>query len=203
MQRLISMAGLLLMCVCMVGAAEPAEKADKSITEKEGTDCMVIIKTSKGDIRVKLFEEEAPLSVKNFLQYVDDGHFNETIFHRVIEGFMIQGGGFTEDFVQKPTKAPVKNEADNGLKNKRGTLAMARTSDIDSATSQFFINVVDNAFLDHRAKNPAGYGYCVFGEVVEGMDVVDAIRTVKTGRSRGFSDVPQETIFIHEIARVE
>ncbi len=207
MQKFIGVITLLLVGVCMVGAGEPvvepAEQSVEKTLEKEGTDSMVIIKTSKGDMSVKLFEKEAPLSVKNFLQYVDDQHYNQTIFHRVIEGFMIQGGGFTEDFVQKPTKAPVKNEADNGLKNKRGTLAMARTSVVDSGTSQFFINVVDNAFLDHKAKTSAGYGYCVFGEVVEGLDVVDAIRHVKTGRAHGFSDVPEEAVVILEIIRSE
>ena len=164
---------------------------------------VVIIKTSKGDIKAELFEKEAPNTVKNFLQYVDDRHYNGTIFHRVIEGFMIQGGGFTKEFSQKPTRAPVKNEAANGLKNKRGTLAMARTSDVDSATAQFFINVVDNDFLDFRAPNPQGFGYCVFGKVTEGMDIVDAIRSVKTGSRGMFQDVPVDAIEIVEITRAE
>ena len=164
---------------------------------------VVIIKTSKGDIKAELFEKEAPNTVKNFLQYVDDRHYNGTIFHRVIEGFMIQGGGFTKEFNQKPTRAPVKNEAANGLKNKRGTLAMARTSDIDSATAQFFINVVDNEFLDFRAPNAQGFGYCVFGKVTEGMDIVDAIRSVKTGSRGMFQDVPVDAVEIVEITRAE
>lgn len=164
---------------------------------------MVIIKTTAGDITVKLFEEDAPITVKNFLQYVDNGHYEGTIFHRVIDGFMIQGGGFTPDFKQKQTGKPIKNEAGNGLKNKRGTLAMARTSVIDSATSQFFINVTDNAFLDHRDESPQGFGYCVFGEVVEGMDVVDKIKSVETGRRGPMGDVPIETIEISEVYRPE
>jgi peptidyl-prolyl cis-trans isomerase B (cyclophilin B) len=168
---------------------------------QEGTAPVVIIKTSKGDITVKLDAENAPLTVENFLAYVDSGHYANTIFHRVIPNFMIQGGGFTPDMNQKPTRAPVKNEAQNGLKNKRGTLAMARTQVIDSATSQFFINVVDNEFLNFRAPNPAGFGYCVFGEVTEGMEVVDAIRAVPTGRSGPHSDVPVEPVIITEIMR--
>ena len=162
---------------------------------------VVIIKTSKGDIKVELFEKEAPNTVKNFLQYVDDKFYDGTIFHRVIQGFMIQGGGFTKEFSQKPTRAPVKNEAANGLKNKRGTLAMARTSDVDSATAQFFINVVDNDFLDFRAPNAQGFGYCVFGKVTEGLDIVDAIRSVKTGNHGMFQDVPVDAIEILEVTR--
>jgi cyclophilin family peptidyl-prolyl cis-trans isomerase len=161
---------------------------------------MVIIKTSKGDIKVELFAAQAPETVKNFLQYVDDKHYDGTIFHRVINNFMIQGGGFTRDMVQKPTRPPVKNEAANGLKNDRGTLAMARTADPDSATSQFFINVVDNAFLN-REDAQDGVGYCVFGKVVQGLDVVDGIRGVPTGRRGVFSDVPAETIEIMNIER--
>ena len=137
--------------------------------------------------------------MKNFLQYVDAKHYDGTIFHRVIGNFMIQGGGFTADMTQKPTQAPVKNEADNGLKNSRGTIAMARTSDPDSATSQFFINVVDNDGLNRHS--PDGHGYCVFGKVVEGMDTVDAIKAVPTGRRGYMSDVPNETIAIESITR--
>lgn len=176
--------------------------ADELTAEpQEGTPPVVIIKTSKGDITVQLNADSAPLTVENFLAYVDSGHYANTIFHRVIPNFMIQGGGFTPDMNQKPTRAPVKNEAQNGLKNKRGTLAMARTQVIDSATSQFFINVVDNDFLDFRAPNPAGFGYCVFGEVIEGMEVVDAIRAVPTGRSGPHSDVPVEPVVIVDIVR--
>ncbi|NCC52054.1 MAG: peptidyl-prolyl cis-trans isomerase [Spartobacteria bacterium] len=164
---------------------------------------MVIIKTNKGDITLKLDAEKAPITVENFLQYVDDGHYNGTIFHRVIENFMIQGGGFTSDMQQKPCRAPIKNEAGNGLVNTKGTVAMARTPAVDSATSQFFINVVDNSFLNHRDESPRGFGYCVFGEVVDGMDVVDAIRTVPTGQAGPHGDVPKETIEIIEVVRGE
>jgi len=203
MYKFARMITVLAACACVHSAYAQTEAMEAPVEEEEGKDVMVLIKTSKGDIKVKLFEEEAPISAKNFLQYVEDGHYNGTIFHRVIKGFMVQGGGFTEDFQQKPTKAPIKNEADNGLKNKRGTLAMARTQVIDSATSQFFINVVDNHFLDHKAKSPSGYGYCVFGEVVEGMDVVDQIRDVQTGRRGPHGDVPVEAIKIIEVSKIE
>ena len=166
-----------------VAAENKPETAPAPTTEEKIP--MILMKTSKGDIKIELFADKAPISVKNFLQYVDEKHYNGTIFHRVINGFMIQGGGFTASMAQKPTKAPIKNEATNGLKNKRGTIAMARTSDINSATSQFFINVADNGFLDHQAPNPQGFGYCVFGKVVEGMDVVDQIKGVKTGPKSG------------------
>ena len=160
---------------------------------------MITIKTSMGEIKAELFETEAPETVKNFLRYVDSKHFDGTIFHRVIPGFMIQGGGFTYDFKQKPTKSPVTNEAGNGLKNQRGTLAMARTSDVNSATAQFFINLVDNGFLDHKAKTPQGFGYCVFGKVTEGMDVVDRIAAVDTGIRGHFENVPEENVMINSI----
>jgi len=169
---------------------------------EEGENPVVIIKTSKGDIKLKLFQDKAPISVENFLKYVDSGHYEGTIFHRVIPNFMIQGGGFTADMQQKPTMTPIKNEAQNGLSNKRGTIAMARTGVIDSATSQFFINVVDNGGLDYRSPDMQGFGYCVFGEVMEGMDVVDAIRSVPTGRSGPHSDVPREPIEIIQVVRV-
>ena len=158
---------------------------------------MVILKTSKGDITIELFEKEAPVTVANFLKYVDSGFYKGTIFHRVINGFMIQGGGFTKDMNQKPTNPPIKNEAANGLKNTRGTLAMARTSDPNSATAQFFINVVDNGFLDFKSPDARGIGYCVFGKVVSGMEAVDAIKAVRTGQQ----DVPVETIEILDAAR--
>ena len=162
---------------------------------------MVTIKTSKGDITVRLFPDKAPITVKNFLQYVDDHFYDKTIFHRVIDGFMVQGGGFTKDMNQKPTRAPIKNEADNGLKNTKGTLAMARTPVVDSATAQFFINVADNAFLNFQSRTAQGYGYCVFGEVETGMDVVDAIKSVKTGDSNNMQNVPLEPVEILEIVR--
>lgn len=180
---------------------EPTPAEELSAEPQEGTSPVVIIKTSKGDITLKLDAENAPVTVENFLAYVDSGHYANTIFHRVIANFMIQGGGFTADMNQKPTRSPIKNEAQNGLKNKRGTIAMARTQVIDSATSQFFINVVDNDFLDFRAPNPSGFGYCVFGEVVEGLDVVDAIRAVPTGRSGPHGDVPVEPVVITEVIR--
>lgn len=161
----------------------------------------VLLHTSLGDIRLELFPEKAPVTVENFLRYVEEGHYNGTIFHRVIDGFMIQGGGFTRDLVQKPTRPPIPNEATNGLKNRRGTIAMARTSEIDSATSQFFINVVDNAFLDHTDASPRGFGYCVFGQVTEGMDVVDQIKSVATHQVGPYSDVPVEVIEIIEAKR--
>ncbi len=178
---------------------ETSASAKPASDTKENT--MVIIKTSMGDIKLKLYDAEAPITVKNFLEYVDGGHYNGTIFHRVIGNFMIQGGGFTPEMEQKPTKAPIKNEAANGRKNMRGTIAMARTQVIDSATSQFFINVVNNDFLNYRDPSMAGYGYCVFGEVVEGMDVVDQIKAVKTGNLHGFSDVPKTTVKIIEVVR--
>ena len=181
---------------------EVAEEPAPVVEQAKETD-MVIIKTTLGDIKVKLAADKAPLTVANFLAYADAGHYNGTIFHRVIDGFMIQGGGFDAKMSQKPTRAPIKNEAANGLQNKRGTLAMARTAVVDSATSQFFINVKDNGFLDFRAPNPQGFGYCVFGEVVEGLDVVDKIKSVRTGVQAGMSDVPVETIEIVSVMRAE
>ncbi|WP_294482472.1 peptidylprolyl isomerase [uncultured Victivallis sp.] len=162
---------------------------------------MITLKTSKGDIKIKLFEEEAPITTKNFLDYIDSGFYKGTIFHRVIPGFMVQGGGFSTDFVQKPTNDPITNEADNQLSNRRGTIAMARTNVVDSATSQFFINLVDNDFLDFKAPTPQHFGYCVFGEVVEGMDVVDAIAAVPTGSRGMHRDVPTENVVILDVIR--
>lgn len=162
----------------------------------------VVISTSKGDVRAELFDARSPETVQNFLSYVDDEFYDGTIFHRVIRGFMIQGGGLTPDMSQKKTREPVTNEATNGLKNVTGTLAMARTIDLHSATAQFFINVADNEFLDHKDESIRGFGYCVFGRVVEGMDVVHDIETVETGRKRGHADVPSEPVVIHSIRRV-
>jgi len=152
--------------------------------------------TSLGDFTVELYPAKAPETVKNFLQYVKDKHYDGTVFHRVIDGFMIQGGGFNAEMQQKPTRAPIVLESKNGLKNERGTLAMARTGIPDSATAQFFINAVDNDFLNFRAPNAQGWGYCVFGKVVEGTDVVDKIRLVRTGTSGFHSDVPVEDVLI-------
>lgn len=162
---------------------------------------VVLVKTSMGNAKIELFPGEAPLTVKNFLAYVKDGFYSGTVFHRVIAGFMVQGGGFTAEMKMKPTGHPVKNEADNGLKNDRGTIAMARTGFPDSATSQFFINVVNNDGLNRPM--PDGYGYTVFGKVVEGMDVVDRIAAVETGMMMGFQDVPKTPVVINSISIVK
>ncbi len=160
---------------------------------------MIRFETTLGDFTVELFEKQAPLSVANFLRYIEDEFFDGTIFHRIVPGFVIQGGGFTEDMTQKKTQPPVKNEADNGLKNSRGTLSMARTNDINSATSQFFVNLKDNDFLDHSRGN---FGYAVFARVTAGMDVVDKIAAVQTGRKRGFDDVPVDAVIMKSVRRL-
>ena len=164
---------------------------------------MVRFETSLGNFTIELYQKEAPVSVENFLRYVDDGHFDGTIFHRVIPGFVIQGGGLTSDMAQKKTRQPIKNEATNGMKNERGSLSMARTNDINSATSQFFVNLKDNEFLDHKS---GSYGYAVFGRVKDGMDVVDKIKAVKT-RAISFmgrpviKDIPVEDVIIKSVRR--
>ncbi len=173
-----------------------------SAEESATTDTKVEIVTSMGTIVVALDAQHAPKTVENFLGYVDESFFDGTIFHRVIPGFMIQGGGFTPDMKKKDTRAGIQNEADNGLQNTRGTIAMARTMDPHSATAQFFINHVDNRNLDHTAKNPRGWGYTVFGTVVEGLEVVDAIAKVKTGNVGPFANVPKDTVTIETIRRV-
>jgi len=160
---------------------------------------IVVMKTSQGTIKIELDQKNAPITTANFLSYVNDKFYDGTIFHRVIPTFMIQGGGFDGEMKQKPTKAPIKNEAGNGLKNTRGTIAMARTGVVDSATAQFFINVKDNDFLNHRDTSAQGYGYAVFGKVIEGMDVVDKIKDVKTGSKAGHNDVPVEAIVIESV----
>ncbi len=162
----------------------------------------VKLSTTLGDITLELDAEKAPETVKNFLAYVEAGHYDNTIFHRVIDGFMIQGGGFEPGMKQKPCQAPIKNEAANGLKNVTGTIAMARTSDPHSATAQFFINVSDNGFLDHKSPSGQGWGYCVFGHVTEGMEVVNKIKGVKTGSSGFHQDVPREEVVIKSAAVV-
>ncbi len=167
------------------------------------TNPKVIMKTNMGDITIELYPDKAPITVKNFFSYVDEKFFDGTIFHRVMKGFMIQGGGLTQDFTEKSTKPTIKNEAANKLKNKRGTIAMARMPDKDSATSQFFINHVDNPGLDHRDNTPEGYGYAVFGKVINGTDVVDAIANVTIMTKSGRANVPRETITIISIRRVE
>lgn len=161
---------------------------------------MITLQTNYGDIVIKTFDKEAPVTAKNFIEYCRSGFYDNTIFHRVIDGFMIQGGGFGIGMEEKTTQAAIKNEANNGLKNARGTLAMARTNDPHSATAQFFINVADNDFLNFRAENMEGWGYCVFAEVVEGMDVVDKIKGVKTGRSGYHQDVPVDEVIINKVS---
>jgi peptidyl-prolyl cis-trans isomerase B (cyclophilin B) len=157
---------------------------------------MIKLTTNHGEIHIELDAEKAPSTCANFEQYVRDGHYDGTLFHRVIDGFMIQGGGMTTDFIPKPTRAPVENEAKNGLKNARGTIAMARTGDPHSATAQFFINVSNNGFLDYPGQD--GWGYCVFGKVSQGMDVVDKIKGVRTGSRHGHQDVPVEDVLIEK-----
>ena len=187
--RRFLLAGLALLTLTLAGAALAANPK-------------VNMQTNKGLIVIELYPDQAPQSVANFLAYVDAGFYDGTIFHRVIPDFMIQGGGFTADLEKKATRDPIPNEADNGLKNERGTLAMARTNDPNSATAQFFINHKDNAFLDHSGKNPRGWGYAVFGRVTDGMSVVDAIATTPTGAKGMFpKDVPLETIVIEKASR--
>jgi peptidyl-prolyl cis-trans isomerase A (cyclophilin A) len=161
---------------------------------------MIRFETSLGNFTIEFYEKEAPVTVANFLKYVGDQFFDGTIFHRIVPGFVIQGGGFTEDMSQKKTLAPIKNEADNGLKNKRGSLSMARTNDINSATSQFFVNLKDNDFLDHQRGN---FGYAVFARVTEGMDVIDKIAAVKTGKRRGFDDVPVDAVVMTSVRKAD
>ena len=156
----------------------------------------VMLETSMGNIKLELFDQDTPETVKNFLTYVDEGHYDNTIFHRVIPGFMIQGGGFTLDMKQKATHDPIRNEAKDAGANTRGTIAMARTMIVDSATCQFFINTVDNGFLNYQNASPQGFGYCVFGHVIEGMDVVDKIEKVRTAGRGGHQDVPVEPVII-------
>jgi cyclophilin family peptidyl-prolyl cis-trans isomerase len=164
----------------------------------------VRMETTEGTITMELYPDKAPKSVENFLAYVDEGYYDGAVFHRVIDGFMIQGGGFTDDLQKKPTKDAIENEADNGLKNERGTVAMARTGDPHSATAQFFINHKDNDFLNHSGKNPRGWGYAVFGKVTDGMEVVDKIATTPTGGKGPFpTDVPQSTIVIEKVTRID
>jgi len=161
---------------------------------------MILFETTLGNFKIEFFDKEAPISVANFQRYIADGFFDGTIFHRIVPGFVIQGGGFTEDMSQKKTEAPIKNEADNGLKNSRGTLSMARTDAINSATSQFFVNLKDNDFLDHSRGN---FGYAVFARITEGMDVIDKIAAVETGRKRGFDDVPVEPVIMKSVRKVD
>ena len=187
----------------VLGCTGPGTEPDSG-TDGTGNDLgtVVIVQTNMGAIEIELYPDEAPATVENFLEYVDDEFYDGTVFHRVIEDFMIQGGGYDSDQNKKPTREPVKNEADNGLKNTTGTVAMARTSVPDSATSQFFINVADNEFLDFKSATPTGYGYAVFGKVISGIDVVEAIETAPIVEGQGaFKQSPKETVIIESIRR--
>jgi peptidyl-prolyl cis-trans isomerase B (cyclophilin B) len=188
----------LALPVAALASAGPAHSATKKRKVK-----MVKLQTNFGPIVLELDAKAAPDTVANFIQYVKDGHYDGTVFHRVIDGFMIQGGGFTPDMEQKPTRAPIQNEAGNGLKNSAYTIAMARTPNPHSASSQFFINVADNDFLNYREPSASGYGYCVFGKVTEGQDVVDHIRKVRTGMRAGHQDVPVENVVIEKAEVLE
>ena len=190
--------GLILATV--VGLLPVTGYSQDNQSNTKGADMVkVTMETSKGVITLELDSEKAPVSVENFVKYARAGHYDGTIFHRVIPGFMIQGGGFDTDMKQKDTNPPIKIEADNGLKNTKGTVAMARTSDPNSATSQFFINVADNAFLDHKSPTQQGWGYAVFGRVTDGMEVVDSIEKVKTGNNYGHQDVPLKEVIIRKV----
>jgi peptidyl-prolyl cis-trans isomerase B (cyclophilin B) len=194
---------LILGILSLANLCYSQEQGEKTMANSEKTENPIVeLKTTMGTIKIELFAEKAPITVKNFLGYVNEGFYNNTIFHRVKDGFMVQGGGFTKDMKQKQVKAPIVNEAENGLKNSRGTIAMARTSDVNSATAQFFINVVDNSFLDFKAKNSREYGYCVFGKVIEGMDVVDKIKKARTGSHGPHQDVPLEVIEITDATQL-
>lgn len=188
-------------CAASADIIETPVATEKNANNAMDTKTTVVIETNLGNIEVELDAEKAPVTVANFLSYVDESFYDGTIFHRVIPRFMIQGGGFTADMAQKKTKAPIRNEAANGLKNTRGTIAMARTMVVDSATAQFFINTVDNAFLDFRSPTPQGFGYAVFGRVTSGMEVIDAISAAKTGVRNGMRDVPLDTVVIKTVRR--
>lgn len=193
--------GLIL--AVTVGILPASAFSEEDNNAKDTGMVTVNMETSAGTIKLELDGKMAPLTVENFVAYAKAGHYDGTIFHRVIPGFMIQGGGFDEEMQQKPTNSPVKNEADNGLKNMNGTIAMARTNDPHSATAQFFINVKDNSFLDHTAPSPQGWGYTVFGKVVDGDDVIKAIEKVQTGIRNGHRDVPSENVVIRKVTVVE
>jgi len=193
---------LALLLTPMLGACSDQDQTSAPAPSTGTVNPKVLMQTSMGEIVIELYPQQAPKSVANFLQYVDEGFYNGTIFHRVIDGFMIQGGGFTQDFEKKDTRPPIMNEADNGLRNKIGTLAMARTPEPHSATSQFFINVANNTSLDFREKTPRAWGYAVFGRVVKGMEVVKAIKGVPTTSRGMYRDVPATTIVIQKVSRL-
>ncbi len=184
-------------------ASSPPESSAKKPLDRRGAKPVVIMETSEGTVTIELWRDKAPRTVENFLRYTDEKFYDGTIFHRVIDGFMIQGGGFTEDMKEKKMHEPIKNEARADVPNKRGTLAMARTQVVDSATAQFFINLKDNGFLNHRDETATGYGYAVFGKVIEGMDVVDKIAKVPTGTAGAFSDVPKKSVVIKRVRQAE
>lgn len=194
---------ILAFCLLSFTAASFAAAKSASSKKPKRAYTMIKLQTNFGPITLELDAKAAPETVANFVQYVRDGHYNGTIFHRVIDGFMIQGGGFTADMEQKATRAPVRNEADNGLKNVAYSVAMARTPDPDSASSQFFINLADNGFLNFREPSAQGYGYCVFGRVSEGQDTVESIRKVRTGMRAGHQDVPVDNVIIETAEVVE
>lgn len=192
MKRILFLVAALFLAAATIGRAEAAEKNP-----------VVLMTTTMGDIKIELYPDKAPKTVANFLTYVKEKHYDGTIFHRVIPGFMIQGGGMDKDMKERSTHAPVQNEADNGLKNTVGSIAMARTNDPHSATAQFFINVKDNTFLDHRSKTTSGWGYTVFGKVIDGMDVVKKIEHVKTTTRPPHQNVPNEPVIIKSVRVVE
>ena len=204
MKRFFTLLTSMLFLLGVFGCSEAEQAPAPQTPQAEAQHPRVSMQTSMGEMVIELYPDKAPKTVENFLRYVDEGYYEGTIFHRVIDGFMAQGGGFTADFNKKETHPPVINEADNGLNNIVGTIAMARTSDPHSATSQFFINVANNSFLDFRDKTPRAYGYAVFGRVVKGMDVLKAIKSVPTGPGGPFpKDVPQTTITIDKITRIQ
>ncbi len=206
MKRIIFIISLLAMSLMACNAADKATESNKTTQshgDKMAVNPKIKIETTLGDITLELDATKAPTSTENFLSYVKDGHYDGTIFHRVIPNFMVQGGGMKPDMSEKKSKASIKNEANNGLKNLRGTVAMARTNDPHSASSQFFINVKDNAFLDHKSEDMQGWGYAVFGKVVDGMDVVDKIEKVETGTTGFHQDVPKDAVILNKVTVVE
>lgn len=194
MAKILKVFGILIPLVFSIQSFAEKTKVENKIK--------VLLETNYGDITLELDKEKAPITVENFLSYADSGFYDGTIFHRVIDNFMVQGGGFTPDMSQKKTNAPIKNEAKNGLANEVGTVAMARTNIVDSATAQFFINVNNNDFLDHKGDNASGYGYAVFGKVIEGMPIVNRMKAASTTSKNGLQDVPKEPIIIKKVKRL-